>query len=250
MATLTCPQCGVANAATSKFCSGCGINLTQPLHTTHAIGQTPLPAPSATPSPGPGPHAAPPLAASGQVPHGTQAGGGTAAGPRSPATQRGAVPATPPTGLALASGVRIGDAGRYAVDRALGKGGMGSIYLAHDTRVNNKPVVIKQMLPTYTTDAERIEAESAFQEEMKTLSQMSHPNIPTISDFFTQAGSHFIVQEFVSGEDLQKKLDAAGGKGLPEKLVLGWASQVLSVLAYLADLDPQVIHRDIKPANI
>ena len=150
----------------------------------------------------------------------------------------------------LAPGVHIGDAGRYAVDRALGKGGMGSIYLAHDTRVNNKPVVIKQMLPNYTTDAERIEAESAFQEEMKTLSQMSHPNIPTISDFFTQAGSHFIVQEFVSGEDLQKKLEAAGRKGLPEKLVLGWASQILSVLAYLEELDPQVIHRDIKPANI
>ena len=248
MATLTCPQCGAANAATSKFCSGCGINLTQPLRTTHAIGQTPLPTPSAPLTPGAASHAAPPPAASGQIPQGPPAGGSAPA--QSTAGPRGTASATPPAGLALAPGVRIGDAGRYVVDRALGKGGMGSIYLAHDTRVNNKPVVIKQMLPNYTTDAERIEAESAFQEEMKTLSQMSHPNIPTISDYFTQAGSHFIVQEFVSGEDLQKKLDAAGGKGLPEKLVLEWASQILSVLAYLEDLDPQVIHRDIKPANI
>src|SRR5581483_11577512 len=140
--------------------------------------------------------------------------------------------------------------GRYVIDKPLGKGGMGSIFLAHDTRVNNKPVVIKQMLPNFSTDAERIEAEQSFQEEMKTLADMSHPNIPNITDYFTEAGFNFIVQEYVPGDDLQKKLDAAGGKGLPEKQVLAWASQVLSVLDYLENLDPQIIHRDIKPANI
>jgi serine/threonine protein kinase len=233
MATHTCPQCGAVNPAGNKFCDGCGINLTQPLHNTQAISQTPLPTPPAkTPVPST-PHAGPPT-------HTTF----PRTGPASHAAP------TPLSALVLGPGVALGDAGRYVVDRALGKGGMGSMFLAHDTRVNNKPVVIKQMLPNYTTDEERIEAETGFQEEMKTLSQMSHPNIPTISDFFTQAGSHIIVQEFVNGEDLQKKLDAAGGKGLPEKQVLGWISQVLSVLSYLEDQDPQVIHRDIKPANI
>ena len=127
---------------------------------------------------------------------------------------------------------------------------MGSIFLAHDTHVNNKPVVIKQMLPNFSTPQERVEAQASFLQEMKTLAAMSHPNIPTISDFFTQNNYDFIVQEYISGEDLQKKLDAAGGRGLPEKQVLGWVSQVLSVLVYLESLDPQVIHRDIKPANI
>ncbi len=232
MATHTCPQCGAVNPAGNKFCDGCGINLTQPLQSTHAIGQTPLPTPQPTtprPTPPPVRPTPPPVR------------------PTPPPTPG---PAASAAGLVLGPGVTIGDAGRYQIVRALGKGGMGSIFLANDTRVNNKHVVIKQMLPNYSTDEERIEAETSFQEEMKTLSQMSHPNIPTISDFFTQAGSHIIVQEFVSGEDLQKKLDAASGKGLPEKLVLGWTSQALSVLAYLEDQDPQVIHRDIKPANI
>ena len=223
MGTRTCPQCGAVNAGASKFCAACGINLTQRLHsTTSSMNLTPAPNPPARATP-------PPTTTGGQQPHAT------------PAAQSQLVPGP---------GVRLGDAGRYVVEKALGKGGMGSIFLAHDTRVNNKPVVIKQMLPTFTTEAERIEAENSFQEEMKTLAAMSHPNIPNISDFFTQAGSHFIVQEFISGEDLQKKLDAAGGKGLPEKQVLGWISQVLSVLSYLEELDPQVIHRDIKPANI
>jgi ABC-type branched-subunit amino acid transport system substrate-binding protein/tRNA A-37 threonylcarbamoyl transferase component Bud32 len=152
--------------------------------------------------------------------------------------------------MPLAPGMSLGDGNRYVIDKSLGKGGMGSIFLAHDTRVNNKPVVIKQMLPSFSTNQERVEAEASFLEEMKTLAAMSHPNIPTISDFFTQNTYAFIVQEFISGEDLQKKLDAAGGKGLPEKQVLGWVSQVLSVLVYLEGLDPQLIHRDIKPANI
>ena len=240
MATRTCPQCGAVNPDGNKFCDGCGINLTQPLQSTHAIGSTPLPTPPTRASAAPTPHPTPPPARTAPPPHTDQAGAPTGA----PATPAGAGV------VALGPGVTLGDTGRYVVVRALGKGGMGSIFLANDTRVNNKPVVIKQMLPNYSTDEERIEAETSFQDEMKTLAQMSHPNIPTISDFFTQAGSHIIVQEFVSGEDLQKKLDAAGGKGLPEKLVLGWASQILSVLSYLEDQDPQVIHRDIKPANI
>ena len=136
------------------------------------------------------------------------------------------------------------------IDKPLGKGGMGSIFLAHDTRLDDKPVVIKEMLHTFANDAERIEAEAAFMAERKTLSALRHPNIPQITDFPTESGRYFIVQDFVDGEDLQKKLDQAKGKGLPEKQVLGWASQVLSVLDYLENRDPQVIHRDIKPANI
>lgn len=232
MATNTCPQCGAVNPASSKFCDSCGISLTQRLQvpTHHITPADAAPAPSAT---GSSPAAAAPTA-------GTSAplGGQIAAS--------GAIK----TGMALSAGIALGDGGRYVIVKPLGKGGMGSIFLAHDTRVNDKPVVIKQMLPNYSTEAERVEAEEAFQEEMKTLAAMSHPNIPAISDFFTQNNYHFIVQEFIDGEDLQKRLDAAGGKGLPEKQVLGWISQVLSVLVYLENLDPQVIHRDIKPANI
>ena len=230
MATNTCPQCGAVNPAGSKFCDSCGISLTQRLQVpTHQIAPAP-PAPVNTPA--------------------TPATPVPTAGMSAPLGGQVAASGTIKTGMALAAGITLGDGGRYVIDKPLGKGGMGSIFLAHDIRVNNKPVVIKQMLPNFSTEAERVEAEEAFQEEMKTLAAMSHPNIPNISDFFTQNNYHFIIQEFIDGEDLQKKLDAAGSKGLPEKLVLGWVSQVLSVLAYLENQDPQVIHRDIKPANI
>lgn len=221
MATRTCPQCGAVNPAASKFCDACGINLTQRLQTTgRTIGATAA-GPTGTPAAQPaGSAAAPPLAASGLQP-----------------------------GMALQPGMSL-QHGRYVIDKALGKGGMGSIFLAHDTNLNNKPVVIKQMLPNYTTEVERVEAEQSFQEEMKTLASLTHPNIPNITDFFTESGSHFIIQEFISGEDLQRKLDVARSGGLPEKHVLGWISQALSVLDYLEQQDPQIIHRDIKPANI
>ena len=161
-----------------------------------------------------------------------------AAGVSAPSGGQTTAPGTMKTGMPLAPGVALGDGGRYVIDRPLGKGGMGSIFLAHDTRVNNKPVVIKQMLPNFSTEAGAPRGRRGLLEEMKTLAAMSHPNIPAISDFFTQNGYHFIVQEYMHGEDLQKKLDAAGGKGLPEKQVLGWTSQVLSVLDYLESLDP------------
>ena len=229
MATVTCPQCGTANPAGSKFCDGCGINLTQQLHTTSTtlgVSGSAAPPPSGTP------------------------GSARTTAPSPTPAQTYAPGARLLPGQTLAEHMVIGDGGRYAIDRPLGKGGMGSIFLAHDTRVNNKPVVIKQMIPNFTTEAERIEAEQGFQEEMRTLAAMAHPNIPNISDYFSEAGFDFIVQEYVPGEDLQKKLEAAGGKGLPERQVLGWASQILAVLDYLTNLDPQVIHRDIKPANI
>jgi phosphate transport system substrate-binding protein len=243
MATITCPQCGAVNPAGSKFCYNCGISLTQHLQASRPLG--------AGPTTGAGP-----------VPSATKPGTPAAPGASKPAaptpTPAPARPgATPPTvapgneigNRQLVPGVSISQ-GRYVIDKALGKGGMGSIFLAHDTRLDDKPVVIKEMLHNFANDAERIEAEEAFKAERSTLAGLRHPNIPQITDFPTESGRFFIVQDYVDGEDLQKKLDALGGKPLPERQVLQWVSQVLSVLDYLEKQNPQVIHRDIKPANI
>ncbi len=219
-----CPQCGAANPAGSRYCDACGISLTQRLN----------PATSSKLNP----------------PRTRQTGGEqtTSASPPVPATT--AAPSAREIGTTpLAPGVTL-SAGRYVIDKALGKGGMGSIFLAHDMRLDDKPVVIKEMLRNFANDDERKEAEDAFIGERKTLSALRHPNVPQITDFPTESGRYFIVQDYVDGEDLQKKADAAPDKRLPERNVLQWASQALSVLDYLETRDPQVIHRDIKPANI
>lgn len=222
MSAIACPQCGTVNPAGAKFCDNCGISLTQHLSAskTANIGTGPAgaaPAPVGAPRPAP------------------------VRPPAGPAPGLGNTP--------LAPGITL-SAGRYVIEKALGKGGMGSIFLARDTRLDDKQVVIKEMLHDFSSEEERLEAQEAFKGERKTLSALRHPNIPQITDFPTEGDRFFIVQDYVDGEDLQKKVDAAGGKGLPELQVLKWASQVLSVLDYLEHQDPQVVHRDIKPANI
>src|SRR5437764_13800812 len=242
MSSLTCLQCGAVNVAGTRFCRACGLSMTQPLR--HSGGLNTL-----TPGGGPG---VPPAAG---LPVGTptpvQGPGQVGVPLQTVAAQvlTGQIGSTP-----LAPGITL-QGGRYVIDRALGQGGMGSVFLAHDMHVNNKPVVIKEMANVYASEAERREAEAEFQAEMATLAALSHPNIPQISDFFTESKRHFAVQEYVSGQDLQKAIEAAQvpgepPHGLPEKQVLAWISQVLAVLEYLEAQNPQVIHRDIKPGNI
>jgi len=111
----------------------------------------------------------------------------------------------------LLPGVAL-QSGRYLIDRALGGGGMGSVYLARDTRVSNKPVVVKEMLDSFATEEERREA--------ATMAALNFANIPSITDFFTEGRRNFLVQDFVAGQDLQKMLDSASGKPLSEKRVM------------------------------
>jgi phosphate transport system substrate-binding protein len=242
MGSSTCPQCGAVNPAGAKFCDDCGISLTQHLHaaTTNIAPSSSAPAPKAAP-------AGTPSATGGLA--ATTGSQPASVGTGKPGARSGPLNVPEIGSKALAPGVTL-SGGRYVIDKALGKGGMGSIFLAHDTRLDDKTVVIKEMLQNFANDQERIEAEQAFVGERKTLAALKHPNIPQITDFPSESGRYFIVQDHVDGEDLQRKFDSAHGKGLPERQVLQWASQVLSVLDYLEKCDPQVVHRDIKPANI
>ena len=133
---------------------------------------------------------------------------------------------------------------RYQVVRLLKKGGMGTVYLAHDTRLGNTPVAIKENLDHSP------EAQARFRTEAVLLSRLRHPNLPRVTDHFVLAGrGQYLVMDFIAGESLQDKLDAHAGP-LPEGEVLFWIEQVCNALAYLHAQNPPIIHRDVKPANI
>ncbi len=139
--------------------------------------------------------------------------------------------------------------GRYAIERLLGGGGMGMVYLARDQRLANRPCAIKEMVDHFIDQAQRIEANEYFAREADTLAQLKHQAIPAITDRFELANRHYLVMEYVEGRNLEEEL-AARGQPLPEGLVIDIARQLCDVLAYLHGLAPPIIYRDMKPSNV
>jgi len=138
---------------------------------------------------------------------------------------------------------------RYVIERLLGGGGMGMVYLAHDLRLANRPCAIKEMVDHFIDPRQRIEANEYFAREADTLAQLKHPAIPAISDRFDDQNRHYLVMEYVEGRNLEEELAARGGP-FPESLVVDVARQLCDVLAYLHGLQPPIIYRDMKPSNV
>src|SRR6266849_5094005 len=139
--------------------------------------------------------------------------------------------------------------GRYRIHKILGQGGMGRVYMANDTRLANRPVACKEMV--LGDGIEHQKAIEDFNREARVLAALSHPSIPQIVDYFAEGGRHYLVMEFVAGGDLQGRLDKLGPKArMAEGQVLGWARQILDVLAFLHAQKPAIVYRDLKPSNI
>ncbi|MGH7932273.1 MAG: protein kinase domain-containing protein, partial [Candidatus Binataceae bacterium] len=92
---------------------------------------------------------------------------------------------------------------RYEVERLLGGGGMGMVYLAHDQRLSNRPCAIKEMVDHFIDPQQRVEANEYFAREADTLAQLKHPAIPAISDRFDDQNRHYLVMEYVDGRNLE-----------------------------------------------
>lgn len=140
--------------------------------------------------------------------------------------------------------------GRYELQKKLGQGGMGSVYLAGDRRLSTARWAVKEMSDALVTSPlERQSASDAFKHEAELLARLSHPNLPRVTDHFSEDGKNYLVMEFVPGETL---LDYVQRSGLPRPLpeVRELAGQICAVLAYLHRQQPPVIFRDLKPANV
>jgi serine/threonine-protein kinase len=97
-----------------------------------------------------------------------------------------------------------------------------------------------------------LQIQEQFRQEASVLARLDHPNLPKVSDYFTNSGREYLVMDYVPGHNLREIVDEAISEGrfLEETEVLDWAQQLCSALAYLHAQDPPVLHRDIKPSNI
>ncbi|MCX6961865.1 MAG: serine/threonine-protein kinase [Verrucomicrobia bacterium] len=128
--------------------------------------------------------------------------------------------------------------GRYVIDRKLGSGGEGAVYLAYD-QLLNRHVAIKSV----HTGAEALTDASGAFNEAKRLASLQHPNIVTIFDFLPSHENVFVVMEFINGESLDNL-----SQPMEVRVFLEFARQCLDALGAAHSLG--MVHRDIKSANI
>jgi serine/threonine protein kinase len=132
--------------------------------------------------------------------------------------------------------------GRYRIDRKIGQGGMGAVYIATDERFGSL-VAIKETL--LMDDSYR----KAIEREARLLNSLKHSALPRVSDHFLEAEGQFLVMEYVPGEDLGTMMEG-GHAPFSVDEVLEWADQLLDALDFLHNQKIPVIHRDIKPQNL
>lgn len=131
---------------------------------------------------------------------------------------------------------------RYKIDRQIGQGGMGAVYVATDERFGST-VAIKETL--CMDDNYR----KAIEREARLLNSLKHHALPRVTDHFLESNGQFLVMEYIPGEDLACILDEKN-EAFPVEQVLEWADQLLEALEFLHSLENPVIHRDIKPQNL
>ena len=142
---------------------------------------------------------------------------------------------------------------RYKIVELVGRGGMGTTYRAEDLRLQGRFCAVKEALPDPdATPDELAQSREQFYQEASTLARLDHPNLPKVSDYFSQDDRDYLVMDFVPGQDLKEILTTAlrDGHPLVERQVLAWADQLCDALSYMHTQDPPVLHRDIKPSNI
>lgn len=143
--------------------------------------------------------------------------------------------------------------GRYRIQRIIGQGGMGSIYLADDLRLAGRQCALKEVEHDKSLSPEMLrEAREQFLREATVLARLDHPNLPKVSDFFSIGARDYLVMDYVPGKDLRTLMMEARNAAtfLLEADVLNWASQLADAISYLHQQDPPILHRDIKPSNL
>ena len=140
-------------------------------------------------------------------------------------------------------------AGRYFLERRLGRGAMGQVYLANDTKFAARKVAVKTVRQDIlnSEDLQEGEAIARFEREAQSAASIQHPNTVSVTDFGESGdGIFYLVMEYVEGETLHKLLRREGT--LPVKRAVRLLRQIADGVDAAHDLN--ILHRDLKPANI
>lgn len=135
---------------------------------------------------------------------------------------------------------------RYRIERVLGSGGFGHVYLALDQSLN-QPFAVKEYLVSGPSGQEQL------MHEANVLSQLHHPNLPAFHDAFHENGRYYVVLNYIEGNDLTDIIRNATQKRndvVPISQVMAWILATCDAVYFLHRQQPPVIHRDIKPDNI
>lgn len=138
--------------------------------------------------------------------------------------------------------------GKYEILKQIGKGGMSTVYLAMDKRLNKQWAVKEISRKGFGKNNEEIINEVPA--DAKMMKSLDHPAIPRIVDIIDHKNNEYIyvVMDYIEGESLDKVIAEYGAQ--PQDLVIEWAKQICDALGYLHSQKPPIIYRDMKPANV
>lgn len=137
--------------------------------------------------------------------------------------------------------------GRIKIVKQLAFGGLSAIYLA---QLNEKDMVIvkEAVIPEGTEEKARDKAMELFAREAQFLIRLDHDQIAKVFDHFHEEGRHYLLLEYVRGQDLRQLVKQNGPQQTAH--VVKWAHEIAGILRYLHEQSPPIIHRDLTPENI
>jgi eukaryotic-like serine/threonine-protein kinase len=135
---------------------------------------------------------------------------------------------------------------RYVIERLLGRGGFGAVYLVRDRHVKQRLFALKEVIDPSRRDHER------FIFEAEVLKRLNHRALPHVYHVFVyeKLKRVYMLMDYIEGQDLEALLHEQPGRRFSLPLVLALMTPIVDALIYLHGQNPPIVHRDIKPANI
>ncbi len=134
---------------------------------------------------------------------------------------------------------------RYRVRRVIGRGGMSTVYEVDDLRLSGR-WALKELQIISEDPQEQKTIQAQFRKEAEILSQLTHPTLAKVVDYFIEDGREFLVEDYVEGRDLLSMYEE--NREFEEGEVLNWAVQICDCLIYIHN--KAIVYRDLKPSNI